>query len=369
MQNTLSDMARYLRDIIPPTIPDEYSVNQMFRNISSEEDIHKGILAFRDLLYLICDRLMEEGNIYHKTVTKKQDCDFHPSLSVSFPFLNNVKSILYNIGYHGKLLKTGDSILVENIIALKSIISVDDSPRKSKISGPKLIVALKFLTDCGISFNGIDVKGRTSDILKAKSFTISYHENPAMLIGLKVMAIAQKELYSKGNHEIFLRCDYRVLKNEKTESISYLKDLVTPLPKALQNFSVNLHQRYLGAGLICRVDIFYLYIRFIYSFENKEIFTISASPESDCRVLINAQNTHLYTEVISTFPLALQEKIHRGYGCNKKLFGEPCQKGCHGFSFSLEDSILDISRYIEVWLDQEVSSLQSKKNLSNRNIE
>jgi hypothetical protein len=68
---------------------------------------------------------------------------------------------------------------------------------------------------------------------------------------------------------------------------------------------------------------------------------------------------------IETFPLPLQEKVSRGYGCNKKLFGEPCQKGCHGFSFPLDDSIIDIRQDIEVWLDREVSCLQRKKHLSN----
>ncbi|WP_459761646.1 hypothetical protein [Alkaliphilus crotonatoxidans] len=33
----------------------------------------------------------------------------------------------------------------------------------------------------------------------------------SILIALKVMAIAQKDLYAKGNHDIFLRCDYSKL--------------------------------------------------------------------------------------------------------------------------------------------------------------
>ncbi|MDF2587905.1 MAG: hypothetical protein K0S41_1746 [Anaerocolumna sp.] len=47
----------------------------------------------------------------------------------------------------------------------------------------------------------------------------------------------------------------------------------------------------------------------------------------------------------------------RGY----QVFGELCQKGCHGFSFPLDDSIIDISQDIEVWLDNEVSCLQRKR--------
>jgi len=50
----------------------------------------------------------------------------------------------------------------------------------------------------------------------------------------------------------------------------------------------------------------------------------------------------------------LRGKISRRYGREKKRFGEPCQKGCHGFNFLVNDSILDIGSDIEVWLDKEV---------------
>lgn len=360
MQNIISDMAKYIKNIIPPTIPETYSVKDMFKQISEEETIRKGVLAFRDLLYLICDRLIDEGNIYDKPVKSTKTSVTHPSLPVSCPFLNNVKSILFTIGYYGELTADGNLLLVDDIRTLTSVISAEGRQMKAKISIPKLIKALKFLMSCGIHFEGLDLDGRASDISKTTLLKISYPNNPCLLIGLKVMAIAQKDLYSKGNHDIFLRCDYRILKEEETEVVSILKDFVTPLPIDIQDFALNLHKRYLDKGLTCRMDVFYLGVRFIYSFKNKEIWTFSAANDSGYRILIKAQKTHLYPEVIETFPSVLQDKISRGYGCNKKLFKEPCQKGCHGFSFSLDDSIMNISRDLEVWLDKEVSFLHIK---------
>lgn len=366
MQNTISDMARYIKNIIPPNIPETYTLKAMFEHVSEEENIRNGILAFRDLLYLVCDRLIADCSSYDKPVKNTQNNVSHPSLPVSYPFLNNVKSILFNIGYHGELIENGGSILLDDLKLLTSVIGAEGGQMKAKISVPKLIEALKFLTYCGIYFDGIDLESRTLDMSKAASLKILYPDNPVMLTGLKVMAIAQKDLYTKGNHDIFLRCDYRVLKDEDTEVISILKDFVAPLPTVVQDFALKLHQRYLDAGLTCIVDVFYLGIRFIYSHKNKEIWTFSAAHESGYRILIKAQNTHKYSDVIETFPLLLQEKISRGYGCNKKLFGEPCQKGCHGFSFPLDDSIIDISHNIEVWLDKEVSCLQRKYNATGR---
>lgn len=365
MQYTISDMARYIKNIIPPTIPETYSLKAMFEHVSGEENIRNGVIAFRDLLYLVCDRLIDDGSLYDKSSKSTQNCDFHPSLSVSYPFLNNVKSILFNIGYHGKLIENDEVILIDDIKVLTSVINAEGRQLKAKISSPKLIQALKFLTYCGFNFDGVDLNGRKLDLSKIASLKVSYPDNPVMLIGLKVMAIAQKELNSKGNHNIFLRCNYRVLKEEETESTSILKDFVAPLPEVVQDFALKLHKRYLDAGLTCRVDVFYLSFRFIYSHKSKEIWTFSASLESGYRIIINAQNTDLYSDVIHTFPLFIQDKISQGFGCNKRLFGEPCQIGCHGFSFSLDDSIIDISRDIEVWLDKEVSYLHRRKSLSN----
>jgi len=357
MQKPIAEMAKYIKNIIPANIPEVYPLKPMLKKIASEDSIRNGVLAFRNFLYLVCDRLIADGSIYDKPPKNTNNDVSHPSLAVSYPFLNNVKSVLFNMGYHGKLAENSASILLGDLQSLTSVISANGEQMKAKISVQKLIVTLRFLASCGIYFGGIDLDTGKPDMSKDASLEISYPDNPAMLIGLKVMAIAQKELYTKGNHDIFLRCDYRILKDEDTEVISILKDLVNPLPVEAQDFALKLHQRYSDAGMTCRVDVFYLGIRFIYSYKNKEIWTFSISLDSGYRILIRAQNTHLYADVIQKFPLPLQEKVAKGYGCEKKKYGKPCQKGCRGFSFSLDEEALELSQDIETWLDNEVACL------------
>ena len=60
-----------------------------------------------------------------------------------------------------------------------------------------------------------------------KSIEVTYPDNPAMLIGLKIMSIAQRDLQWKTKDEIFLRCDYRALTHEKIERIKKPKLSVT----------------------------------------------------------------------------------------------------------------------------------------------
>ena len=72
-------------------------------------------------------------------------------------------------------------------------------------------------------------------------------------------------------------------------------------------------------------------------------------------VVIRAKKTDKYADLIEKFPLSLQEKIAKGYGCDRKLRNERCQGGCQGFRIPLDDSILGMKRDIEIWLDNEVS--------------
>ena len=61
--------------------------------------------------------------------------------------------------------------------------------------------------------------------------------------------------------------------------------------------------------------------------------------------------------------VSLQEKIFKGYGCDRKngTGHGNCQKGCEGFRFSLNESLLDIEKELKSWLDNELSSMQKKK--------
>ncbi len=362
MKKTLSDMARYIKSIIPVNIPETYNLKPMFKSISDEESICNGVLVFRDFLYLLCDRLINDGSLYDDSPKNTKKDVSHTSLSASYPFLDYVRSILLNIGYHGELTENNDSIFIDDWQVLTTVLGPGGYwQSKAKIAVPKLIKVLRFLTYCGINFNDIDLDQENPDMSKVTSLRITYPENSIMLIGFKAMALASKELHiNKINDDIFLRCDYRVLKDEEIEAISLLKDTIHLLPSEVQDFVLKLHQHYIDVGLTCKAAWGKLEFVVTYSHKSKEIWSFSLSFSSGYRILIKANNTNKYPDVIEKFPLYLQEKISKGYGCEKKRFGEPCQHGCHGFSFSLDESMLEISKDIEIWLDRELLCLQKK---------
>jgi hypothetical protein len=360
MPKTLKDMARHLRNVITSEIPDTYTINPMFASISNEKAIREGVLAFRNFLYQFCDALIAAGDSYDSHKKNAHEFDDRVTISVYFPFLHNVKCLLLNIGYHGVLSEIDGSLTVGNNIF------------NTKIPASKSIECLRFLTDCGILISGIELNDKKLDLSKAESIKISYPDNPAMLTGLKVMALAEKEFGENANiskvnksntisycrfSDILLRCDYRVLNNNETDDvISILKDILKPLSDNVQDFILQLHQRYLDKGLKCNVDIKDLWIKIKYSYRSKEIWGINVSLNNGYQINIKAKNTNKYADTIEKFPSFVQEMIGKGYGCGvKRGISEHCNGGCQGFRFSLDDATVDIRNIIETWLDTEMA--------------
>lgn len=359
MQKTISEMAQFIKELIPTGTLEEYTLKPKLESVACEETIRNGVLAFREFLYKLYDCLIADGGLYENPPKKlKNDDSSHDvsSLAVGWPFINNATSILINIGYNGELTENDDSMMLIKW-QLTSVIDPQGGSVKQNISGPKVVESLRFLASCGLNFSGIDLDVKKPDLTKINLLRISYPDNPAMLTGLKVMAIAHNELSSKNDYYVFQRCDYRILRNESPDVTALLKDYISPLPAKVQDFVLKLHQRYLDAGLICKMKMHYFNVIFSYSYKSNVIWDFMPSPNGCC-IFTKAKNMDKYSDDIGKFSLSLQNKIAKGYGCEKKRFGEPCQKGCHGFRFSLDDSVLDINRDIEIWLDKEVSCLR-----------
>ncbi|WP_432665886.1 hypothetical protein R9X47_06270 [Wukongibacter baidiensis] len=369
MQKTMGDMAKFLKQLIPVNIPERYTINSMFRNISDEEDIRNGVLAFRDFLYRFYDCLIADNSLCDVPKKGKKKFSDETTLTVEFPFLNNIKSILINIGQHGILSEKGDSLLVNGWekLSLKRSLNKNST---AKISVPQMIKSMRFLTECGINFHGIDLSMKKPDISKIEAVEITYPDYPIMLTGWKTLGIAQNELSSRKNDDILLRCDYRALKNEDTEVASILKDFVYPLSAPLQELVLKLHQRYLDSGMKCNVELGMFCVHFIYLYKGKAIWRFSTSLHNGYCIILKTKNTLKYADVIEKFPEFLQEKISKGYGCDRKKGSGHgnCQKGCEGFRFSLNESLLDISQELEIWLDSELASMQKKEEWSETKI-
>ena len=208
-ESTLSDVARHLKNLLPIEIPESYPIKPMFTNITDEEGIRGGIVALLDFMRLFYDLLADSGEQYDKPKSPSRRGKT-PSIPVDFPFIYHAKSVLLNIGYHGKL---NDNVLSFcGLKTLSPIICCEGMEATTKTSKPKLISCIRFLSDCGMYFEGIDLDMPNPCMTDNRHIEVTYPDNPDVLVGLQVMAIAQRDLLWKTKDEVFLRCDYHALR-------------------------------------------------------------------------------------------------------------------------------------------------------------
>jgi len=250
MQEPIGEYAKYIKNLIPANIPEIYALKPMFENVANEENIRKGVVAFRDFLYLFCDRLISDGHLYCTPQKTKNPTDYS--------FLHNINDLLIDFGYHGILSDNGNSLLLSEIPSFNA--------PKRKIPVSKQMECLRFLTLCGFVFTGINLNTDKFNITE-KFFNISYPNNPILLTGLRALSVASIQLQVRflNNAHNLLRCDYRVMKAEDTNITDVLKDFLYPLPENLQKFALELHYRYIDLGMTCAtlddnaVHFFYSY--------------------------------------------------------------------------------------------------------------
>ena len=105
MRKTLQDVAIYLKEIMVPETNEAYAINPVYANASDEESIRVGIQAFRAFLSRLYDVLSINGNVYDNSKKIAHEYENRTTLSVYYPFLHNVSTILKNIGYHGEAIE------------------------------------------------------------------------------------------------------------------------------------------------------------------------------------------------------------------------------------------------------------------------
>ena len=358
----ISEVAEYLKNLIPASIPERYALKPMFESVASEESIRSGIAAFRDFFYLLFDRLISDGHLYAKPPKT-------PSGMTDYPFLHNMTNLLVDIGYYGSPDKGGDILVITEIPLCTASTDENGKKKSPRIPASGLMECLRFLTLCGFVFPGADLDAKSITVSETQPLNVSYPNNPILLEGLKALSIADMELRAGRrywNDNNLLRCDYRLLKAGDTDVLDELKDLLFPLPERVQEFAVKLHQRYTDMGLTC-VVIIRDGVSFSYSSVGKgqkvlspqdmyqqRLWAFTYSIRHGYSLFVRSRKTGKYAGVIETFPQSLQEKIATGYGCYRKLGRERCQGDCQGIRIPLDDTILDIGGSIETWLDCEM---------------
>lgn len=346
MRKTLQEVADYLKAILVPDTRETYAVNPLYTDSAGEAKLRQAVAGFREFLVRLYETLSATASIYDTSKKAAHAYENRTTLSVYYPFLHNVGTLLKNIGYHGHMPAGTRQLLCDNKVIDK------------KLSAARSLECLRFLADCGLRFDGLDLQAKKPDLTGIKTLTVEYPDNPAMLGGLKALAIAEKDHGTLVNQDVFLRCDYRTLKKEQTGLSAVVRDTISPLPAAIQDFVLMLHQRSLDMGLVGSVEIkgFHIYIK--HSYRRKDVWGINASLNNGYHINLKPTRTSEYLDAVGAFPVVLRELIAAGYGCGRKRAAGRCDGGCRGIPVALDNSVLELSHGLETWLDLELACLK-----------
>jgi len=343
MKKTLGDAARHIINCIPPEATEVYGVNPICLDVASEETVREGIVAFRGFLIRLYSVLAANSHLYD---SGKRNDEHQSAAYFDFPFIENLQRLMQSIGLNGVLGE--DSIITGNEIF------------NSKLSNAKNMELLRFLTDCGMVINGVDFGNKRQKFSEIGSVQFFYPNNSAMLTGLKVMAIAEREFRTNRFHYILMRCDYRVLMVEQPSVTTILKELIAPLPVSVQVFVLKMHRRHIGKGFDCTVHVWGFWVKIKHSHGKKELWGVNASVNQGYKINVKADNALKYANAISDFPWAVQELIAKGHGCGRKRFGT-CDAGCEGLQIPLDNSVLKNKDGIDTWFEYELSCLRKRQ--------
>jgi hypothetical protein len=363
---SIEDIAKYLKNLIPVNMPETYDLKNRIKSISEETEIRSGVIAYRDFLLLFYDRIISEGHL-HIQPRKK------PKKDTDYPLLYSITDLLADIGYYGELAERGDALLITRLPSFTA--SVDEKGRKKspRNSSVKLTEALRFLSLCGFDFGGIDLNAKRMNLSEGTLIEVTYPKSPVLLTGLKAMAIADIELRVKRyksdfNHDNLLLCDYRLLKENETETTDVLSDCLVALPENVRATALDLHRYFTDKGMDCEPIRSTFESHFAYAYIKNSRKALSAKDKYERRLwefaistkhgynlVVRAKKTDKYPELVERLPALLQDKIEAGYGCDRKLYGEPCQRGCQGMRFPLDESIVEVADSIKTWIDKELS--------------
>ncbi len=125
IRKTLQDVESYLKGILVPEAHEAHAINPMYAGALVEE--------------------------------------------VYYPFLHNVGTMLKSIGYYSKLIENAQSLVCGNVVF------------NGKLSVTKNLECLRFLAECGICLEGIDLNDKKQNLSDIKTIKISYPDNLCLI--------------------------------------------------------------------------------------------------------------------------------------------------------------------------------------------
>lgn len=232
-------LSDYLKSIIIPRIPDDFTVAEPFSHSLTDAQIKAGITAFRRFLLDYHDKRAAENN---KTDPNKSEL-----------YDKHLFTLLCLIGYHGRL----ETDLKNELVVCGNDLLIMPKPKSrglEKLPGKKLAELFEYLSELGFYFENVDFSGKV-DLSKTGIFYVTNEDNSDLVIGLKLIAEAAVHIKTDWLpiESAFMRCDFYPLENTTPKKQIYkLVDYVHALPTEKRDWVIGLDKFLTENG--CRID-------------------------------------------------------------------------------------------------------------------
>jgi len=279
------DLCNYKKALIIPDMPDDFKVADKFRHGLTDDEIRKGIAAFRKFLYALFDKLtLDKDAIDAETRDNYNPYIKHDRADVRmcFPTIVDLEMILFTFGIRGKL-KAKEKKLSVRIEDLLTVIceKTENYISLIKMSNERKLEMLRILTDLGFRFNGVDFS-KEVDFSKTEEFDITFSGNDSFVVGLKLIAEATANhrdyYYIMNIFNVIEQCDFYPLANVKPKKrvvrINEYANLQTPeigawimdihrllmnnnctMVRSDGNFQYAKRGKNVAYGMVCIIDI------------------------------------------------------------------------------------------------------------------
>ena len=231
----------YLKSLVITRMPDDFIITEPFRHGLTDDELRKGMTAFREFLYALFDKIaadkdkidVKTGSIYDPHGTKGDRGT--RSVKYCFPVFFDLTIILFSLGFHGKLETKPEMNLTVRGEDMSVVICPVTEKYQSviKMSGGRKLEMFRLLSDLGLRFNGADFSEEV-DFSKTGTFHITSEKNEYFAVGLKLIADAMinNTYYIKLENlfgPVFLRGDFYPLANAKPKKhIIHINEYASP---------------------------------------------------------------------------------------------------------------------------------------------
>jgi len=210
-QLDLADLCNHLKAAVIPHTPEDFIIAEVFNLGLPDDELKAGITAFRSFLHGLYDALVNSKDRFDIKTSIKDG-----TFPARFPIIEDLGAILFQMGFHGKLETVPRNELIIYGEDMHHVSKTQKYKHLNKMTKKRKVELFDFLSELGFFFEDADFSENV-DFSKMEMFYVQYENDNSMLIGLKLMALAQANVKTKFDRysTMLMRGDFYPLANEK----------------------------------------------------------------------------------------------------------------------------------------------------------